>query len=144
MMAADDAAAAPETAGQPPAAERSAAELLSDLADETSFLLRHELALFKTELGQRLTRAGHGAIALAIAAVIVFSGWCALLAAAMLGLAMIVPPWLAALVVALANLSVGAGLLYFARTRLGPRSLALRRTVRSLREDAAWLKERVR
>jgi Putative Actinobacterial Holin-X, holin superfamily III len=144
MTAPDDPAVAPETAGQRPAAEPSAAQLLSDLADETSVLVRQELALFKTELGQKLARAGHGVIALAAGAVIAFSGWCALLAAAILGLGKILAPWLAALIVALANLATGAGLLYFARTRLGTRSFAFQRTVRSLREDAAWFKERIR
>lgn len=138
MTAPDDPGDAPE------AVERSAAQLLSDLAGETSDLVRQELALFKAELGQKLVRAGYGAIALAVGAVILFSGWCVLLAAATLGLCLVAAPWLAALVVALANLTVGAGLLYFARTRLGARSFALRRTLQSLREDAAWVKERIR
>jgi hypothetical protein len=144
VTAPSEPAAAGETAGDQPAAERSAAQLLSDLADETSALVRQELALFKSELGQKLARAGHGVIALAAGAVVAFTGWCALLAAATLGLCTIAAPWLAALIVALANLAAGAGLLYFARTRLGARAFALRRTVRSLREDAAWFRERFR
>jgi hypothetical protein len=144
VTAPDDPAAAAETASEHPAGEPSAAQLLSDLADETSALLRQELALFKTELAHKLARAGHGVIALAVGAIIAFGGWCALIAAATLGLCTIAAPWLAALIVAVANLAAGAGLLYFARTRLGARSFALRRTVASLREDAAWLKERFR
>jgi hypothetical protein len=101
-------------------------------------------ALLKFELGQKLAEAAHGAVALAAGAVIMFSGWCALLAAATLALCAIVVPWLAALIIAFANLSLGAGLLYFGRRRLRSRSFALRRTVRSLREDAALIKERVR
>jgi hypothetical protein len=140
MTAPDDPAAG--TAGQSPEAELSTAALLSELADATRLLVRQQLALLKFELGQKLARAGHGAVALAAGAVIVFSGWCVLLAAATLALCGIVVPWLAALIVALATLSLGAGLLYFAS--LGSRSFALRRTIRSLREDAAWIKERVR
>jgi putative superfamily III holin-X len=143
MTAPDDPAVG--TTGQAaPEAELSTAELLSELAEATSLLVRQQVALLKFELGQKLARAGQGAVALAAGAVIVFSGWCALLAAATLALCTIVVPWLAALIVGLANLSLGAGFLYFARRRLGPRSFALRRTVRSLREDAAWIKERVR
>jgi membrane protein len=132
-----------EAGARQPDAEQSAARLLSDLCRETSILVRQELLLLRTELGQKLVRAGHGVIALAVGAVIVFSGWCALLTAAVLGLCTLTAPWLAALIVALANLAAGAGLLYFAHTRLGVRSFALRRTIRSLREDAAWLRERV-
>jgi hypothetical protein len=141
MTAPDDPAA--ETDGQSPAAELSTAQLLSELADATSLLVRQQLALLKFELGQRLARAGHGAIALAAGAVMVVTGWCALLAAATLALSVIVVPWLAALIVALANFSLAAGLLYYAKRRLSPRSFVLKRTVRSLRADVAWIKERV-
>jgi Putative Actinobacterial Holin-X, holin superfamily III len=140
----DSAAGAAETASESPATDSSAAQLLSDLADETSTLLRQELALFRAEFGHKLARAGHGVLALAVGAIIAFGGWCALLAAATLGLCSIMAPWLAALIVALVNLSAAAGLLFFARTRLGMRSFALSRTIMSLREDAAWLKERFR
>jgi protein-S-isoprenylcysteine O-methyltransferase Ste14 len=140
----DDRTTASEAAAEPPAAERTAAQLLSDLVDETSALLRQELALFRSELGQKLARAAHGVVALAVGAVFVFTGWCAVLAAAILGLCLIAPPWLAASIVALANLAAGAVLLWFARARLGSRSLALRRTLQSLRADAAWLRARVR
>ena len=46
-------------------AERSLATLLSDLASETVELFRQELALFKAELSEKLSRAGVGAAALA-------------------------------------------------------------------------------
>jgi Putative Actinobacterial Holin-X, holin superfamily III len=132
------------TAGQESEDELSTAQLLTELADAASLLVRQQLALLRIELGQKLARAGHGAIALALGAVVLFSGWCALLAAATLALCTIVRPWLAALIVALGNLVLAAGLLYFAWRRLGSRSFALERTVRSLREDAAWIKERLR
>jgi hypothetical protein len=142
MTAPDDRATA--TAGEPREAQPSTAALLSELADAVGRLLRQQLALLKFELGQQLASIGHGAVALAAGAVIVFSGWCGLLAAATLALCAIVAPWLAALIVALASLALGAGLLYFARRRLGTGSFTLRRTVRSLREDAAWIRERIR
>ena len=40
---------------------RSVAALLSDLAGETSTLVRQEIALLKAELGGKLTRMGVGA-----------------------------------------------------------------------------------
>jgi hypothetical protein len=142
MMAPDDPTAG--TAGEASEAELSTAELFSELADAIGLLLRQQMVLLKFEFGQQLARAAHGAVALAAGAVIVFSGWCGLLAAATLALCAIVAPWVAALIVALPSLLLGAGLLYFARRRLGAGSFTFRRTVRSLREDAAWIKERVR
>lgn len=132
-----------EAGGRRPEAERSAARLLSDLGEAASRLFRQELLLFQAELRQQLARTERGVIALAAGTLIVFSGWCALLTAAILGLCTLTAPWLAAAIVGLANLLVGAGLFYFARSRLGRRSFALRRTIRSLRADAALLKERL-
>ena len=57
---------------------RPVAALLSDLAGETSTLVRQEIALFKAELNEKLTRMGVGAGALAAGGVIAFSGWLAL------------------------------------------------------------------
>src|SRR5262245_14400389 len=94
-------------------ADRSTAALLSDLATETIELLRQEIALFKAELHEKLSRVGQGATALTAGTLIVYSGWLTLLAAATLGLSEAVAPWLAALIVGLLVLAVGAGLLWF-------------------------------
>jgi hypothetical protein len=67
-----------------------------------------------------------------------------LLAAAVLGLATVVPAWLAALIVALLVLAIGGALVYIGKSRFDADSLTPRRTLRSLREDEAWLRERLR
>jgi Putative Actinobacterial Holin-X, holin superfamily III len=134
----------PEVLGPRPKTERSIATLLSDLASETILLLRQELALLKAELHEKFSRAGQGATALGAGALVAFSGWLVLLAAAVLGLANAVPAWLAALIVAVVVLGIGALLLLFGKNRLDAQSLTPQRSLRSLREDEAWLKERLR
>lgn len=124
--------------------ERSAAELFSDLAGETGILVRHELALLRHELARNLARAGRGVMALAVAAALGLGGVGALLAAAILALSRVAPPWLAALLVAAGCFLVGAVFFYFARRRLGIRALAPRRSLASLRADAVALRERMR
>jgi lipopolysaccharide export LptBFGC system permease protein LptF len=104
-------------------------------------LVRQEIALFKTELHQKLARLGQGAGAIAAGGLIAFSGWLLLLAAAVLGLCNFVASWLAALIVGVAALAFGAGLLLFGKSRLNADALALRRTVNSLREDEAWIRD---
>lgn len=128
----------------PPKADRSIATLLSDLASETILLVRQELALLKAELHEKFSRVGQGAGALAAAALIAFSGWLVLLAAAVLGLAEALPPWLAALIVALVVLGIGGGLFWFGKSRFDAQALKPERSLRSLREDQAWLKDRLR
>ena len=122
---------------------RPIAALLSDLAAETSTLVRQEIALFKAELSEKLTRTGVGAAALAAGGVIAFSGWLALLAAAILGLNHVLAPWLSALIIGLLLLMVGAGLAFFGKSRLNADALVPHRTLNSLREDEAWIRDQV-
>jgi membrane protein DedA with SNARE-associated domain len=126
-----------------PRPERSIASLLNDLANEIRALFRLEAALFRAELGEKLQRLGRGVAALAVGVILAFSGWIALLAAAVLALATVVRPWLAALIVGLAAIAVSALLLYLGKRWLDARALVPQRTLNSLREDEAWIKERL-
>lgn len=123
---------------------RSIANLLSDLASETILLIRQEIALFKAELHEKFGRIGQGATALGAGAVVALSGWFVLLACAVLGLATVLPAWLAALIVGLVVVGIGVGLLLLGKSRLDADSLMPRRSLRSLREDEAWIRERLR
>jgi hypothetical protein len=122
---------------------RPVAALLSDLAGETSMLVRQEIALFKAELNEKLARIGLGTGALAAGGVIAFSGWLALLAAAILGLSHVLAPWLSALIIGGFVLAIGVGLALFGKSRLKADALVPRRTLNSLREDEAWIRDRV-
>jgi hypothetical protein len=126
-----------------PRSGRPVAALLSDLAGETSTLVRQEIALFKAELNESLARIGVGAGALAAGGVIAFSGWLALLAAAILGLSYVLAPWLSALIVGFVVIALGAGLALFGKSRLKADALVPRRTLNSLREDEAWIRDQV-
>lgn len=135
---------APEVIGPTPKADRSIATLLSDLAGETILLIRQEMALFKAELHEKFSRVGQGATALGAGALMAFSGWLVLLAAAVLGLATVLPPWAAALIIGVVAVLIGVVLLLVGKNRFEGDSLMPNRTLRSLREDEAWLKERLR
>jgi len=127
-----------------PKADRSITTLLSDLASETILLIRQEVALMKAELSEKFSRIGQGVGALGAGALIAFSGWLVLLAAAVLGLATVVPAWLAALIVALVVLAIAGVLFFIGKNRFDADSLTPRRTLRSLREDEEWLRDRLR
>jgi hypothetical protein len=122
---------------------RPVAALLSDLAGETSTLVHQEIALFKAELGEKLTQMGVGAAALAAAGVIAFSGWLALVAAAILGLSYVVAPWLSALIIGVLVIGIAAGLALFGKSRLKADALVPHRTLNSLREDQAWIRDQI-
>lgn len=122
---------------------RPVAALLSDLAGETGTLVHQEIALFKAELGEKLTRMGVGAAALAAAGAIAFSGWLALVAAAILGLSYVVAPWLSALIIGVLVIGIAAGLALFGKSRLKADALVPHRTLNSLREDQAWIRDQI-
>lgn len=132
-----------DAAAARPRSDRSVAGLLSDLASETGVLIRQEIALLKAEMQEKLGRLGIGAGALAAGGLVAFSGWLVLLAAAVLGLSNAVAPWLAALIVGVVVLVIGAALLFFGKSRIAADALTPRRTLNSLREDEAWIRDQV-
>ena len=133
----------PEVEALRPQRGRPVSTLLSDFAREAGTLLSQEMALFKAELQEKLGRLGKGAGALAAGGMIAFSGWLVLLAAAVLGLSHVVAPWLAALIVGVVVLAIGGGLLLFGKSRINADALVPDRTLNSLREDQAWIREQL-
>jgi Putative Actinobacterial Holin-X, holin superfamily III len=127
----------------PPRSDRRVASLLSDLANQIGTLVRQEVALFKAELLEKLGMIGRGAGAIAAGALIALSGWLALVAAAILGLAIVLAPWLAALIVGFVLIGIGGAVLYFGKSRFDSDALAMRRTLGSLREDESWVREQL-
>lgn len=135
------------TAGNHPES-RSLVGLFADLWRETSTLVRQEAELAKAEITEKVTRVESGALSLALGAVILFAGLLALLAAATVALAQVLPPesaqWLAPLIIGAVVVAVGAVLLAHGRSQLKADSLKPSRTARSLNRDAELAREHVR
>jgi len=87
--------------------ERSLGDLVQDLSRQTSTLIRQEMRLAQAELTEKGRHAGKGAGMFGGAGVVALYGVGALIAAAILGLATVLEPWIAAA-------AVGAGLLLIA------------------------------
>ncbi|HEY2947146.1 MAG TPA: phage holin family protein [Micromonosporaceae bacterium] len=95
----------------PPAAdEQSTAELVQRASEQISRLIRDEIALARAELTEKGKHAGIGVGLFGGGGVLVVYGVGALIATAALALALVLPGWLAALIVAVA-LFVTAGVL---------------------------------
>lgn len=75
-------------------------ELTKDLVAQLRRLVASELALFKAEMAAKAKAAGVGAGLLVAALMFVFFALCTLVTTAVLAFALIVPAWLAALIVA--------------------------------------------
>jgi putative superfamily III holin-X len=142
-MISDESPLRPDAADTRRHSDRSLTALLSDLAHESGMLVRQEIALFNAELRESFGRLGRGAGAFAAGGLIAFSGWLVLLVAAVLGLSTVFAQWLAALIVGLVVLALGVALFFFGKSRLDVGALVPRRTLNSLREDEAWLRDQV-
>jgi hypothetical protein len=88
--------------------QQPTAQLVHQLSEQVSTLVRDELTLARIEMVEKGKRAGTGAGLLGGAGVIALYGLGALLVAAGAALALVMPTWLAALIVAVV-LFVGAG-----------------------------------
>jgi fatty acid desaturase len=126
-----------------PKAEHSITALFTDLINQIALLVRQEGLLLRAEMVEAAMRAGLGAALIAVGLIFAFGGFLAWLAAAALGLAIVLPPGLAAFIVGVFAFVVAAILLLIGKNRLNARALAPRRTLNSLQEDKVWLKERI-
>jgi len=89
-------------------ADLSTGQLISQLSEQTSQLVRSELELAKVELKNSAKHAGLGAGLFSFAGVLAWFGMGALIATAIIGLDLVLPLWAAALIVTLV-LFVAAG-----------------------------------
>ena len=124
--------------------DRSLGELFSELAQDTSTLVRKEVQLAKTEMSQKASRVGKDVGFLAVGGAVAYAGLLAVLAGVIVLLGQVIPMWLSALLVGL----VGAGGGYFLVRRgldaLKREDLAPRQTIETLKEDQQWAKDQMR
>ena len=91
-----------------PARKKSLGELLGELPGLLVTLVKDEIEGLKREITSRLAKLGVGAALFVVAALLGFFALAVLIAAAVLGLATVFQPWLAALIVAGALLIIVA------------------------------------
>lgn len=115
--------------------------LIGDVPRLVTDLVKGEIELAKLELIAKLKKVGIGAGMIAVAAIILLLFVTMLLTAAVLGLAEIMPGWLAALLVALVLLIVAAiiGFLGYKSVQKGVPPVP-ERAMRSLQRDVNVLK----
>jgi uncharacterized membrane protein YqjE len=84
------------------------AELVSDLSAQTSRLVRDEMRLATAELKESAKHAGVGAGLIGASGLMAVFGLAALITAAIAGLAMVLPVWASALIVAVVLFVIAA------------------------------------
>ncbi|MBB5695295.1 phage holin family protein [Muricoccus pecuniae] len=126
--------------------DRSIPDLLGDLVDQTSTLVRKEVQLARAEIGEKVTIAGAAAGAIAVGAFLLLASLIVLLQAAVAALVEYagLSATVSALIVAVAVALIGYIVLRGGLSRLKASNLTPDRTVTQLSRDAGVVKEQVR
>jgi hypothetical protein len=128
-----------------PSDDRSLGQLFGDLSRQLGTLVQQEIALAKTEVTTRVTSVGRDAAMLGAGAAL---GYAALLTGLVtIGLVLIelgLDAWLSFLIVTVVTGAIAGLLVQRGRAQLQQTDLAPRQTIRTIKEDAAWAKERVK
>jgi uncharacterized membrane protein YqjE len=123
--------------------DRSVAELLRQLSDQTATLVRQELELGKVELVEKGKRAGIGAGMFGSAAMFGLYALGALTACVILALATAMQGWLAALIVAVVYGAIAGALALTAKNKVQEGAPPVpEQTVETVKEDVRVTKQR--
>ncbi len=131
--------------GATQAGGRSFVGLFSDLWRETTTLVHKEAELAMAAMSDRVSEVVMALSAMAVGGAIVFAGFLALLAAAIIALARVLPPeaaaWLSPLIVGVVVMVIGFIALSGGKRKVGADNLKPQRTLDSLRRDRQVVKE---
>jgi len=124
--------------------DRSIGELFSELASQTTTLVRQEVQLAKLELGQKAAQVGKEAGLVGLGGALAYAGLLAVLAALIMVIGQFMPLWLSALIIGVVVMGIGY---FFSQQHLN----ALKHldatpslTVETLSQDKEWAKEQMR
>jgi Flp pilus assembly protein TadB len=124
-----------------PQAEKSTSELVRDLTDQVSHLARTEVTLAVRELKGKAKHAGVGAAVAGAGGVLAFYGGAVLVVACVLLLALVLPAWAAALIVAGVLFAVAGVAMLVARKELRRSAPMPSPALESAKEDIHAVKE---
>jgi hypothetical protein len=122
--------------------DRSLAELIGELAQEISTLVRQEVTLARVELGEKASRVGSHVVSLAAGGAIAYAGLLSILAAIIVLLAEAgLDWWASALLVGVVVAGTGGFLVMRGINSIKQMDLTPRQTLESLKEDAQWARK---
>jgi uncharacterized membrane protein len=129
--------------GRAGAESRSIGELLRDLANDSTRLVRDELALAKTEAQEKVSQVGSAVAMMAIGAVLAIPALVLILQAVVTVLSNFMWDWVAMLLVGIVIALVGYLLVRKGQNDLSAGRLAPERTAANLRRDVRLVQEKV-
>jgi uncharacterized membrane protein YqjE len=132
-------------AAQPPAEERSTGELVKQLSEQVSTLVRDELKLAQLEMTRKGKQAGVGVGMLGGGGLVALYGVGCLIACVIIAISGAVAAWLAALIVGVALLVIAGVAAMMGRGRLKKATPPVpKEAVSSIKADVEEIRERTR
>jgi hypothetical protein len=131
---------------------RSVVDLVKELRDEMTQLLRQEVALARVEISEKVSIAGRNIAYLAIGGLIIYAGLLILLVAASAatyvglvaaGMTHFTAGWLAPLIIGAVVAVIGYVFVQKALSAFKRESLVPKQTVQSVKETKQWVQEKV-
>jgi hypothetical protein len=124
-------------------ASHSLGELFSSLSADLSTLMRQEIQLAQTETTEKLSAATRSIALIAAGGLVAYAGLLGVLAALVIALGGMMSYWLAALVVGVVVLIVGALLVQSGRSSLADLHVVPEKTVETMKENTEMVKEKL-
>lgn len=124
--------------------EPSLGELLTDLSEDLSSLVRQEIKLARVETMESVNRASRNVIMMAAGGALAYAGLIVLLLALAVLIGQAIDSyWLAGFLVGIIVLGIGGILISSGRNGLKNVSATPEKTIETLKDDARWVKEQV-
>lgn len=129
------------TAAQP---QRSVSDVLQDIVSNIQQIIRSEFVLAKVEISEKVRKASKPTAITGAGLALGFYGLGFLLLAAVYALSLVIPLWLAALIIGgfvaiVGGILIGVGI--SALKQIGP---VPEKTVQTVKENVQWAKERMK
>ena len=118
--------------------------IVSGIVKDLQEIVRGEVKLAKTEIKEDVSAMGKGAASIAAGGIVAFVGFVFLMLSATFVLSKWVEMWIAALIVAVALLLIGAILAMSGKKKLSASSLKPTESMESLKEDQAWASQQIK
>jgi len=132
--------------------DRSLADLIRELRDEATVLLRQEVAMAKTEMGEKASMVVRNVGTLVVGGAVALIALIFLLLAVTGGLALMLMStdldlhaiWVAPLIVGIIIAGIAAAMIAKAKQTLENASLVPHKTIETLKENKQWAQTKVR
>jgi len=122
--------------------ERSASDIMQDVVRDMGEVVRGEVRLAKAEISEKATKAGKAGGYFGVAALCGVMGFACLVLAGVAGLALVMPVWLAALLMSVFLVCFAAAGYAGGRAKMKDINPVPERTVQTIKDDIQWAKHR--